>query len=507
MTYLTALPLAAGLPACALLDDQSMPIPVAMRVEPTKPKAVPKPSPGDVQPVKHEEPQAAAAGAFAINLPTALALTNANPLDIQIAQERVRLASAQLDRASVLWLPNVNVGVDYFRHDGQIQDIVGNVFGTSRSSLLLGAGPQAVVSVTEAVYSPLAAKQVLRGVQANVQTVRNDTTLAVAVAYFDVQQARGDVAGALETLRRAEDLVARTEKLAPDLTPDVEVNRAKAEAARRRQAVESAYERWQVAGAELARLLRLPAGTPIEPAEDPALVVTLLDPDTPLDDLLAAGLTNRPELASQQAVIQAALVRVKQEQRRPYYPTVAARGVGSNVPGMAGGYFGGGVNDDLQNFGARFSVDLQAVWEFQNLGLGNRAAVRERESDQRRALLELLRVQDFVKAEIVQAHAQATRAARRLKAAEEGLANATASADKNLQGLGQTKRVGEQLLLIFRPLEAVAAVTALDQAYRDYYQTVADHNRAQFRLYRVLGRPPEALAEAAAPATPPAKLP
>ena len=36
--------------------------------------------------------------------------------------------------------------------------IVGNVFGTSRSSLLLGAGPQAVVSVTDAVYVPLAAR-------------------------------------------------------------------------------------------------------------------------------------------------------------------------------------------------------------------------------------------------------------------------------------------------------------------------------------------------------------
>ncbi|WP_149111433.1 TolC family protein [Limnoglobus roseus] len=395
--------------------------------------------PSPVQSAKYEEPapplpptKTVASGTLAINLPTALALTNANPLDVQIAQERVRFAAAQLDRANALWLPNVNVGVDYFRHDGQIQDIVGNVFGTSRSSLLLGAGPQAVVSVTDAVYAPLAARQVLRGVQANAQAVRNDTMLAVAVTYFEVQQARGDVAGALETLRRADDLVARTEKLAPDLTPDVEVNRAKAEAARRRQAVESAYERWQVASAELARLLRLAAGTPIEPCEDPSLVVTLLDPETSLDDLLATGLTHRPELASQQAKIQAALVRVKQEQRRPYYPTVAARGVGSNVPGLAGGYFGGGVNDDVQNFGARFSVDLQAVWEFQNLGLGNLAAVRERESDRRRVLLELLRAQDQVKAEIVQAHAQATRAAKRLKAAEDGLTNATATAEKCL---------------------------------------------------------------------------
>jgi outer membrane protein TolC len=502
------------LPACASL---SAPAPVALPAPRTAvpSKAAVGAAPSPVTPAGYESdpvpaakaepplpptPPAVAQGVpLPITLPAALCLTGANALDIQIADERVRTASAQLDRANVLWLPNLNVGVDYFRHDGQIQDIVGTVFTTSRSSLLLGAGPQAVVSITDAVFAPLAARQVVRAVRADAQTARNDTTLSVAVAYFNVQQARGEVAGAAESLRRAEDLVARVEKLAPDLAPELEVNRAKAEAARRRQAVESAYERWQVASADLTRLLRLQPGTLVEPAEQPSLAVGLIAPGTPTDELVAIGLTNRPELASYQAVVQAALVRVKQEKRRPFYPILAARGVGSNPTQLAGGYFGGGVNDDLQNFGARFSIDLQAVWEFQNLGFGNRALVREREAESRRALLELLRTQDFVTAEVVQAHAQSERAAKRLKAAEDGVANAVATAEKNLQGLGQTKRAGEQLILVFRPQEAVAAVSALDQAYRDYYQAVGDHNRAQFRLYRALGHPGQALCQVGRP--------
>ncbi len=444
-----------------------------------------------------------------ITLPAALALSNATPLDVRIAGERVRVASAQLERARVQWLPNVTLGADYFRHDGQIQDIVGNVFPTSRSSILLGGGPQASVSLTDAVYAPLAAKQVIRAVRAQAEAVQNDTTLAVAIAYFDVQQARGDVAGSVESLRRADDLVARTVKLAPELTPEVEVNRAKTEAARRRQAVESAYERWQVSSAELTRLLRLPPGTLVEPAEEPSLIIGVIDASVPLDELIAIGLTNRPELAANQAIVQAALVRVKQEKHRPFYPTLAVRGVGSNTPGLAGGYFGGGVNGDVGNFGSRFSVDLQAVWELQNLGFGNRALVREREGESRRTLLELLRAQESVSAEIVQAHAQLTRATRRLKASEDGVTNAVLSADKNLQGLGQTKRVGEQLVVLFRPQEAVAAVTALDQAYRDHSAAVGDHNRAQFRLYRALGHPGHALGQLASscPALPPTPPP
>src|SRR5205823_5358091 len=111
-----------------------------------------------------------------IDLPTALTLSDANPLDIQIAGERLRAANAQFDRAKVLWLPNVGLGVDYFRHDGQIQDVAGNVFNTSKSSFLVGAGPTAVFSIGDALYAPLAARQVVRARRADVEAARNDTT-------------------------------------------------------------------------------------------------------------------------------------------------------------------------------------------------------------------------------------------------------------------------------------------------------------------------------------------
>src|SRR4051812_38876352 len=60
---------------------------------------------------------------YPINLPTALHLAGVEPLDIAVAAERLKIACTQLDRARVLWLPNVNIGVDYFRHDGRIQDV------------------------------------------------------------------------------------------------------------------------------------------------------------------------------------------------------------------------------------------------------------------------------------------------------------------------------------------------------------------------------------------------
>jgi hypothetical protein len=104
-------------------------------------------------------------------------------------------------------------------------------------------------------------------------------------------------------------------------------------------------------------------------------------------------------------------------------------------------------------------------------------------------VLELFRLQDRIAAEVAQAHAQAVSANARAGEAEKELKDALDSVAKNFEGLSQTKRAGDIILLVTRPQEVVAAVQALGQAYGDYYGAVADANRAQFRLYRALGHP------------------
>jgi hypothetical protein len=160
---------------------------------------------------------------------------------------------------------------------------------------------------------------------------------------------------------------------------------------------------------------------------------------------------------------------------------------------LAGGGFGGGVNDDLSHFSARSDFDIQVLWELQNLGFGNHALVRQRRAENQLALLELFRTQDRVAAEVAQAFAQAQSASARLTEAEAELRDAVDLADRNVQGLGQTKSAGNVLIPIIRPQEAEAAIQSLAQAYGDYYTGVADYDRAQFRLYHALGHPAQAL--------------
>jgi len=434
-----------------------------------------------------------------INLPTALQLANARAIDIAIAAERIQVAAAVLEQAQVLWLPTITLGGDYNRHDGKTQDSTsGLVSNIDRSSLMFGLGSgigsAAVLNVNEAIFAPLAAKQQVRARLADRQAASNDTVVAVSDAYYNVQQARGDLAGAIDATRRTEELLRRTEKLAPALVPELETDRVEAELARRQQAELVARERWKVASAELVRVLRLDAAAQVVPMELPQLRVELIDLRKSVDDLIPVALTYRPELESRQAQVQATLILLKQERLRPLIPSVLLRGFSTPVTGtLAGGVFAGGTNSNIGNTGLRADVDLQVLWQLDNLGFGNRARVHQRQAENRVAVLELFRLQDRIAAEVAQAYAQAHLAARRVGIAEKGLRPAITSAEKNLVALAQTRRVENQVVLVVRPQEALVSVQALYQAYSDYYGAVADANRAQFRLYWALGQPAQCL--------------
>ena len=421
-----------------------------------------------------------------INFATALQLANAKPIDIRVAEQLVTIASRQLDRAQMLWIPNLVVGADFYRHEGAQQDVPGNTVRSDRSSSMLGFGPNVVFNLSDAIYGPLAAKQDLKARRAAVQTATNDSMLAVAEAYFYVQQARGELAGALLAAQRAEEVGRKVAALDERL----EASRAKVELARRQQAATAARERWRTASAELGRLLRLEPGTLIEPMEPPFLAITVVPDVSSLDALIPIGLTNRPELQGQQAFVQATLTRLKQEKIRPLVPSLALRGASTNPEGSLA-Y--GGFAKRGDPLGSRFDLDLQILWEFQSLGFGNRAKVGERQAEHQIATLELFRTQDRIAAEIAAAHARVKSSSERMAQAEPALKEALVLVEKSLEGMNQTRRVGEADLLVVRPQEVIAAVQSLGQANADFYAAVGDFNRSQFRLYRALGHPAQCL--------------
>jgi outer membrane protein TolC len=437
---------------------------------------------GAAQPAERDQP-------LPINLATALYLSNARPLVIAFAQASVEQASAELQSAQVLWLPNINIGFDYYRHDGLDQSTNGAMLHDDKFLYATGAGAFMSFAVTDAIFRPLAARQVLAAQEFKLQAARNDALLSVSLAYFDVQQARGALAGGIDVVERADVLLNKTAGLAKGLVPEIEVDRVRSLLADMQQQVAFQRANWRISSARLARLLRLNPSVVAMPLEPPHLQVTLISPRQAVDGLIPVGLTNRPELASQKALVQATLDRLKQERLRPLIPSLVLDGRNGPYGGFNGGLFGGGPDNGIQTSGGRFDLEAGVVWTLNNLGAGNRALVRQRSAEQQLAIIELYNIQDQVAQEIVQAHAQLEATAAQIDEAATEVKEAAVTFQGTLTGLGQTRGGGELLILLSRPQEAVAALRELYRAYENYYAAINGYNRAQFQLYRALGFP------------------
>lgn len=470
------------------------PMPLAFPPTPAGPGAIlgqpivtENPLPPFVQPAQPTPTDAV----LPINLATALYLSNARSLVIASAQASEQEAAAVLSRADVTWLPNLNVGMDYYRHDGLDQSTDGTMIRDHKFYFAAGAGVTADFAVTDAIFLPLAARQELSARQFDVETARNDALLDVALAYFDVQQARGVLAGLQDAVEKARDLVAHTEGLARNLVAPIEVDRAKAELADLQQQTAVARANWRIASARLTRVLRLNPAAVVMPLEPPQLQVTLVSPQAAVGDLLPVGLANRPELASDRATVAAAAERVRQERYRPFLPSVYVQGVG---PGgfYNAGVFGGGPDGGSHVYDGRADTELGIVWTLQNMGAGNRALVRQRVAQEQLAAIDFATVQDQVAQEVVQAHAALEAAMVQVPRAMATLNQSAITFQGTLKGIA-TPLAGNVLVTANRPQEAVAALIQLNRAYGIYYAAINDYNRAQFQLYRNLGYPARTL--------------
>ena len=312
-----------------------------------------------------------------INLATTLRLAGARPVIIAAAQASVQVAEAELAKANVLWLPSFNLGTGYYRHDGATQGQSGNLYINSKDDFFAGAGLTARVSAADALFEPLSARQVLRSREIDVQTARNDALLATAEAYFNVQQARGRLAATRDVVEKGLALSKAIDVMIAGLARQTDLHRAKALLATAEDDTTTAREQWGLASADLTRVLRLDPAAIVVPLEPPNLRVTLISPQVPVDDLIPIGLTARPELASQQALVQAALVRIRQERMRPLVPSLILQGSpGPSGPGgyLMGGVFASGANGAGNPSLARDDVSVGFVFgALRTLGFGNRA--------------------------------------------------------------------------------------------------------------------------------------
>lgn len=422
--------------------------------------------------------------AVPINLATALQIVAGQNPQVGFAQQRIQEAFAQLRSAEVLWVPSIRAGVNYNKHEGRIQDVQGNIIETSRGSIYTGFGAQAVGAgspavsgllmnfhLRDALFQPEIAERVLGARQQATRATTNDTLLETAIAYMDLLEALQTKAVADETLANVERLAELTASFAETgqgLRADAD--RAMTELAVRKVEVQRATENVRVASARLSRLLSHDQSQPLMPLEPVLFPIVLVPEHLSVNELVSVALSNRPELAESQFLVGEAVQRLRRERYAPFVPSV--------LLGLSYGGNGGGLGSDINNFGDRLDFDAAAYWEIRNLGLGEQAARNAARARLEQARWQQVQVMDRIASDVAEAEAQVSARREQIELTQEGITAARNSYERNAQRIQE----GQGL-----PIETLQSIQALDQIQRQYVRSVADYNRAQFRLQRALG--------------------
>ncbi len=419
-----------------------------------------------------------------LDLTSTLAMVSGQSPVVAHAAARYEEAYARLARSKVLWVPSIRAGMSYHHHDGNLQNAAGSILDVNRSSFQGGLGVGAVGAGTtqvpgvvaqfhasDAVFQPRINGHAASARSHAVDAALNDTLLDGALAYLELLRAEQLRAVADETLAHAEELAELTTKFAnAGQGPRADADRARTEAAIRTNETSRAEEAVEVANAHLVEVLSADPSMRIVPTEPVVVPLHLIDPDQGTGELLAVGLSNRPELGEARHLVCEAVNRYERERYAPLLPSV--------LLGMSDGSFGGGLGGNLGNSGNRIDFDAIAYWELRNLGFGERAARDEHWSVYEQRQLEEVRLMDRVAREINVAHAQVRSRKGQIAVAESAVEAATESYARN------KTRINEGVGL---PIETLQAIQALDQARREYVRTVVDYNAAQFRLHRAVG--------------------
>jgi outer membrane protein TolC len=473
--------------------------------------------------------------ALPINMPLALRLSLTNNLDIAQAREFVQQAGIALNRARVALLPTANLGSTYSHHEGTIQKTEGNIILANKDSLFVGGGPSLNVSIGDALFAPLVARQVAAGTQAGLIRQNNDTLLAVADAYCNILLLRRRLARIEETLdylaseqasagragsKGLLSVVQSIQLAGGAEATRAEVERVRVEVLRRQDEKAGALREFRAAMAELARLVRLDPQVPLWPAEDFRFPMELPGAqwlETPPEELVRVALTNRPELAENQALIRAAVERVRSARFRPLLPNVVLAynwgdfggGPDTNPPIIAlptkktplkvTAQAGFGPSGRILHFEPRTDFDVALVWRLQNMGLGDLAQLREQQSHLRQAEFAQLQLRDRVVTQVVQTSELARGWRERVELTRQALFD-TAGAPNG--PVFQALRLNFDRIRAVpatRPLEVLDSIRGLNEALEAYGQAITEYERARFRLLIVLGLPPHELLAATPP--------
>lgn len=444
--------------------------------------------------------------ANAIDLACVLRLAGVENPEILIARQRVVGAEALRLLAYSQILPNINVGLNYDAHVGNLQQSDGHILNVNRNALYLGLGAGAIAAGTVNIpgimwtgnvgailFDALAARQTVRVREFENIAVRNQIFLQVANGYMELLRAESRRAIAVKNREEAHEvarLMAASAKLGRG--NDADANRAAAEYAHRLDDVVDAERLMLTKSAALAALINVPPSVQLHAIEGWVLRAPgqIVPEPTPMRELLLIAINRRPELAARQAAIRVAMNELRKAKVLPFSPNIwgglsaGTFGGGSNLVAQPGGY-GGFSQSRFGSFAPRDDVDVILYWTAQNMGVGNFAQIRYAAAEKRISDLEYVRELNLVRADVARAYAGIHARFAQIGIAQAAVLAAGKAYEEDYKRIITTDKG--------LPIELLNSFRLLVQARYDYLDSVVNYDEAQFSMYVALGQPPAAL--------------
>lgn len=406
-----------------------------------------------------------------IDLPSALKLAGAQNLDVLLARQQLAEARAQHDQARMQFFPWIAPSVGYRRHEGNIQDVAGNIIETDKQSYNVGAALNAQFDLGDAIFKSLATKQLARASAEGAEAQRQESVFNAATGYFELSRAAASAASAQEAVRIAEDYAAQVGRAAETgIAFKGDVYRAQVRAEKNRMLLRQAQEQQRVASARLAQILRLPAAVELVPQEIELVPVNLGLTNAALGSLVARAFAARPELRQTGFLTEAAKAARKGAAIGPIIPTVSAQAYYGGL--------GGGVDNDTSHFDDSRDYFVGLNWRIGPGGLFDGSRIRGADAREKVAEIQGEKMRSEIERQVVEAHVRWQSQSDQLAMVRRALD----AADQLLKLSQQRKEFGAAAVL-----ETILAEQELTQTRLQYFEVLAAYDRAQFALSRAVG--------------------
>lgn len=412
---------------------------------------------------------------YPIDLPTALRLAGAQNLDIQIARARVEEAQANRQTALEQFFPWVSAGVAYHRRDGVAQAVpAGTISDAHFQSYSPGAALSAQVALGDALYKSLAAKQLVRASEHALETQRQESVLSAALGYFELEKAKAlaEVIGqAGNTSRDYQQQLHAA--VAAGIAFKGDELRVQSQTEHYEIALRQATEQQRIASADLARILHLDPRVELRPAATELAPITLFETNVAADTLVKQALSSRPELKQNAALLAAARTDQTGTVYGPLIPSVGAQAFGGGL--------GGGPDSGPGNFGPEGDYSVGLSWRIGPGGLFDSGRVKTSKARVAAAELSQVKLRDEIISQVVTGAARIQSLAAQIEIAQRNLATTSETLrltrERKLYGVGVV-------------LEDIQAQQDLTQARADYFTSLAEYDKAQYRLNKAAGGVP-----------------